>query len=112
MDLTASEMDVCNNTRKLIMKTFTKEKLENIICLSCNGTGLSNVFQHSTGTGWNLGSFCDKCRGLGYILVGETSTHSYYCDKCNGTGDYGHCKNCNGSGRLNWLQHIFGGVGK
>ena len=37
------------------------------------------------------------------------------CDKCNGDGivkdpdiSWNYCKTCRGTGRLNWLENIFG----
>jgi len=82
------------------------------LCNSCNGTGLEGVQTNCYGDSmWDGTSYCDKCKGIGYLEWSETDEFKL-CPRCFGGGfaanGYGNikCTACNGEGVLDWIQYI------
>lgn len=104
MHLSEREQQSANRKRDLIHKHFP-EGLR--LCNSCAGTGLDNFkIMDSGDASWDGYSFCDKCKGIGYLSWKETITHKL-CPKCQGGGGYEKvCTACNGKGVLDWIQYM------
>lgn len=80
-------------------------------CSDCGGTGLRNIGKLVVGGfHWDGSSFCDKCKGVGY-LDWEDSDLLHICYKCLGKGrdkNWNHCSVCQGKGVLDWVQNLKG----
>jgi DnaJ-class molecular chaperone len=107
MYLSPSEQLKSNRKREVIKTHFHKGLR---LCDECSGTGLKNVHHNSLGdSSWDGHSFCDKCKGIGYLEWEETVTMKL-CPKCGGGGGYEKvCTTCNGTGVLDWIQYMRSG---
>jgi DnaJ-class molecular chaperone len=103
MHLSEREQISANKKRALISKHFP----EGIrLCNDCSGTGLDNVHFLNGDASWDGYSFCDKCKGIGYLSWKETITMKL-CPKCQGGGGYEKvCSTCNNKGTLDWIQYM------
>lgn len=124
MFLTGFEIEETNRAREFIINTTNRSLLLRCKCRSCDGTGLSNYGQNSDGVNWWDGSsYCDFCKGIGYVNPKELDTSLYECCVCHGEGfinknpdKYGYstrrfktkCPNCKGFGFINWLENLLG----
>jgi len=80
------------------------------VCNICEGTGLEGVSRTKYGDcSWDGHSFCDKCKGIGYLEWKETMLHKL-CTKCKGSGhkkEYPYeCDHCKGEGVVDWLTYM------
>jgi len=70
-------------------------------CRRCNNTGL----QLQNGKNWDSHSFCDDCKGTGFIGTENLQTIDgkiYKCRKCDGYG----CEFCNNTGFVDWIENL------
>lgn len=102
MQLSADEMMKCDRIREFVLKTNSKERLEEIKCPRCKGTGLENT------SAWDS-NFCNVCNGVGFFANNdvELGVTFFICEKCNGYG----CNHCREKGILTWLGKLFGDNG-
>lgn len=120
MDLTINQSIIINKIRDFIVKNYPKDQIEKIKCNNCNGFGLKNVSHHITENisfySWDCKSFCDTCKGIGYLNVTDINNEYYSCTKCKGTGlqdsDYDNqfsdmCTSCNGKGFVDYIKNVF-----
>jgi len=108
MLLTPDKQQIANKQRELILKHCKNHRK----CNDCGGTGLGNVTFMSGDYTWDGITFCDKCKGIGFLSWKETVTMKL-CPKCKGGGrlsEYEQCDKCKGRGILDWLQYMIGGV--
>lgn len=118
MYLTEFEIKETERARSFILNTTTKDLLSRCQCRKCRGTGLSNAYKNSDDSyNWDDMSFCDYCKGIGYINPLEIDKTLFECCICNGKGTveskrkgvlYVDCPNCQGFGFITWLENIFG----
>jgi hypothetical protein len=121
-NLTVVQMERTNNIRNFILKNNTNNKLDELKCKKCRGTGLSNVQFGICGdnswSSWDCNSYCDDCCGIGFLNIKNLNDTYFSCRECNGTGmnykneatdQYNNCNKCKGTGFIDWIQHIFGG---
>ena len=102
-----------NQVRSFLLKTNDSERLKELECPICKGTGLEGVYKHESGASWASGEFCATCQGIGYLSTIKLGVEYLICNNCNGTGkDYGviddKCWKCNGAGIVSWLGILFG----
>jgi len=124
MNLESQDIERVNRARDFILKTSASELLKKLKCRKCRGTGLWNVSYTPDGewTGWDCNTYCDYCKGIGYINPAEFDTTLYKCNRCDGDGvvdnpDHNkhgwenrttECKHCQGFGFVNWIENLFG----
>jgi len=119
MRLNYNQIENLNNTRNYILKYFSKEKILEIQCKHCNGTGLF-YYDNNGFKSWDTESYCDYCGGTGFI-DGEININNtwFRCNECKGSGfvlnlqkgayndSYSiQCKKCNGTGFMDWIGNI------
>jgi DnaJ-class molecular chaperone len=112
MNLNSSQVESIDRIRDFLKKTYKSDLLDRMKCRKCQGTGLS-VFD---GVGWDGSSFCDTCKGIGYLDSKNIDYTLCKCSFCNGEGvveERGYirkmrCNHCNGFGYINWIENLFG----
>lgn len=122
MYLEFGELEVVNKKRDFILKTSSKDTLSLCRCRKCKGTGLDKVYYSTDGkwTSWDATSYCDYCKGVGYLNPNEFDKTLYKCCICNGEGFILNpmhgtnnpfpkdCPNCKGFGFVDWIENLFG----
>ena len=83
MYLSPSQQQIANKKRQNVIDHF----LEGVrSCNECNGTGLEGVQTNPYGdSSWDGNSFCDKCKGIGFLKWKETLLQKL-CPRCQGGG--------------------------
>lgn len=119
MELKEQEQESVHKIRAFILKNTDQELLKRLKCRRCRGTGLVATFNDEDGsvTFWDCKTYCDFCKGIGYLSPVEIDKNLYQCTVCNGEGlikenihsNYKkECKHCKGIGFLNWVENLFG----
>lgn len=107
MTLTDREQSHVNKLN-LIIKEFHENFPDNLIesgiypCEQCNGAGILIQGSGSNLKSWNIGDYCESCKGVGY--KGMKYREYYTCKYCRGQG----CSKCSYIGKLNWLDNLVG----
>jgi hypothetical protein len=117
------------NTIHGYLKSKSVEELEELKiykCGHCNGTGIPKdnnyMIWHSYVKKymWDTVNFCDKCKGVGYVYLGERDSSNlgepgylngysidginFVCKLCDGKG----CGHCDNTGIVDWISHLMG----
>ena len=106
MFLNLQEIQAANKRRELIQKYF----FHNVrMCNGCAGTGLGNFITSGEDHSWDGHSYCDKCKGIGYLSWEETLLKKL-CPTCNGGGNQKgtnkKCSSCEGEGVVDWIKYM------
>jgi len=112
MELTSTQIESIDKIRQFLLKTVDCKLLDRMKCRKCQGTGLS-VFD---GIGWDGSSFCDICKGIGYLDSQKIDYNLCKCSFCDGEGVVERegytrktlCDHCNGFGYITWIENLFG----
>jgi DnaJ-class molecular chaperone len=103
MNLNFKEEKRANNIYRMLFnldeKTLDSCNLKP--CRKCLNTGLKLIGNKN----WDGNTFCDECKGTGFIGTEELNTIDgklYICRKCNGCG----CEFCNNTGFVDWIENI------
>lgn len=106
MHLTIEQVKYTDKIRNFFIHKVPEGIRKNSICISCKGTGLSNVTYGANGyTLWDTYSYCDTCNGIGYIyniIKKLEDSGIYICENCKGSG----CSKCNETGFFDWIENI------
>lgn len=106
MYLNDLEIKKADNIRVYFLKVMSDDDRKSSICPKCNGTGLNATFFKSTNSySWDGVSFCDFCKGVGFIedILNKLKDNGIYiCEFCNGTG----CEKCKNTGFFDWVENI------
>ena len=122
MGLSLESQERSNRIRNFILKNYPNDKISEIKCSFCKGSGLDNFSSHTSENNnnyyfWDAQSICENCKGIGFINNINIKNIIFSCKACNGTGintnkyeatdEYGNCNLCNGTGFIDWIQNIW-----
>jgi DnaJ-class molecular chaperone len=103
MYLSPKENEKANKVHQLIKNHFHDHRL----CNKCEGTGLDNFSSVNGDHSWDGHTFCDTCKGIGFLSWKDTVALKL-CPKCKGGGVHNNrkCVYCEGEGILDWIQYM------
>ena len=107
MHLSYREIEAIDKKRSNIEKNFPDDLRP---CNKCEGTGLDNITKYKDGGyGWDGYTYCDLCKGLGYLDWKET-VFKKLCPSCQGKGKLPKsresCFGCEGTGIVDWVKYM------
>ena len=109
MNLREPEVRKANLLHKFLKNQPEKYFKEHNIrkCEKCQGFGLNNIYCWDGSYSWDGTSYCDECKGVGFLGVKfglQIDLLHYFCRSCFGTG----CSECNEKGIVDWIAHSMG----